>query len=383
MSDVFSDLLVVSVEQALAAPLCTSRLVDMGARVIKIERSVGDFSRGYDDAAKGDSSYFVWTNHGKESVVLDFKDAEGAEILHRLIAKADVFVQNLAPGAMARAGFDSEKLRKLNPELITCDLSGYGEEGAAAKMKAYDFLVQAESGMVAVSGAPEAIGRIGVSICDIGAGMTAHAAIVEALLYRERTGKGYGITVSLFGVASEWMNVPLMQHDFGKGAPQRVGLMHPTIQPYGAFAVEDGSLVIIAIQNEREWGRFCDQVLGEPDLAIDSRFASNNARVKNVDDLHQVISRVTKCLSREELIEQLRLADIAFGSVNSVAQLSTHSALQRVTVKTSNGKTVTMAAPPIRRSIDHDEELPAPPRLGQHTEAVLAEIGGTSEGKSA
>ena len=375
MSNPFSNLLVVSVEQALAAPLCTSRLVDMGARVIKIERAGGDFARGYDAAVDGDSSYFVWTNHGKESVVLDLKSDEDADLMHRLLAKADVFVQNLAPGAMARAGFGSEEMRKKNPQLITCDISGYGDDGPASTLKAYDFLVQAESGLLDVSGAPEDLGRIGVSICDIGAGMTAHAAIIEALLYRERTGEGYGVSVSLFGVASEWMNVPLMQYENGGKAPKRVGLMHPTIQPYAAFKVSDGSQVLIAIQNEREWARFCDNVLEQPCLATDERFNSNNARVENVEALHDIIGSVSSALSRKAFTTRLANADIAYGSINSVAALAGHAGLNRVRVATTKGTEVTMAAPPIIRSIDTDNSLPPPPKLGQHTKSVLGEFG--------
>ncbi len=375
MTNPFSDLLVVSVEQALAAPLCTSRLVDMGARVIKIERAGGDFARGYDAAVHGDSSYFIWTNHGKESVVLDLKSERDAQLTNRLLDKADVFVQNLAPGAMARAGFGSEELRKKNSRLITCDISGYGEDGPASSLKAYDFLVQAESGLVDVSGAPDDLGRIGVSICDIGAGMTAHAAIVEALLYRERTGEGYGVSVSLFGVASEWMNVPLMQYEYGGKAPKRVGLMHPTIQPYAAFKVNDGSQVIIAIQNEREWAQFCDKVLGQSELATDARFNNNNARVENMDALHKIIGGVTEGLSRDEFIQALSEAGIAYGAVNSVAALAEHPGLNRVRVATTKGTEVTMAAPPIRRSINASESLPPPPTLGQHTERVFDEFG--------
>lgn len=374
MSRPFSDLLVVSVEQALAAPLCTSRLVDMGARVIKIERAGGDFARGYDSAVDGDSSYFVWTNHGKESVVLDLKSEKDAALMRRLLAKADVFVQNLAPGAMARIGFGSEEMRKVNPRLITCDISGYGEDGPASSLKAYDFLVQAESGLVDVSGAPEDLGRIGVSICDIGAGMTAHAAIVEALLYRERTGEGYGVSISLFGVASEWMNVPLMQYEYGGKAPKRVGLMHPTIQPYAAFKVNDGSQVIIAIQNEREFARFCDKVLGQPDLATNARFNSNNARVENVEALHDIIASVSASLSRQAFTGLLAEADIAYGSINSVSALADHAGLDRVRVKTTKGTEVTMAAPPINRSIDSKEVLPAPPKLGQNTASIFEEF---------
>jgi crotonobetainyl-CoA:carnitine CoA-transferase CaiB-like acyl-CoA transferase len=234
----FSDLLVVSVEQALAAPLCTSRLVDMGARVIKIERAEGDFARGYDSAANGDSSYFLWTNHGKESVVLDLKSEKDRKLMRQLIKNADVFVQNLGPGVIEKLGFSSEKMRKANPRLITCDISGYGESGPASDLKAYDLLVQAESGLIDISGGENELGRIGVSVCDIGAGMTAHAAIVEALFYRERTGQGYGVNISLFGVASDWMNVPLIQYNYGGKSPKRVGLMHPTIQPYAAFSLK-------------------------------------------------------------------------------------------------------------------------------------------------
>lgn len=374
MPNPFSDLLVVSVEQALAAPLCTSRLVDMGARVIKIERAAGDFARGYDAAVDGDSSYFVWTNHGKESVVLDLKSDRDAAMMRRLLEKADVYVQNLAAGAMARAGFGSDTLRKRHPRLITCDISGYGDSGPASTLKAYDFLVQAEAGLVDVSGAPDAVGRIGVSICDIGAGMTAHAAIVEALLYRERTGKGYGVSVSLFGVASEWMNVPLMQYEYGGKAPKRVGLMHPTIQPYAAFSVNDGSRVLIAIQNEREWTRFCDKVLDQPGLATDERFDSNNARVRNVDALHNIIGKVAEAHSREVFTARLAEADIAYGSVNSVAQLAAHPGLHRIRVTTTNGSEVTMAAPAIRRTVDTRDRLSPPPRLGEHTERIIEEF---------
>jgi itaconate CoA-transferase len=352
LSNPFSDLLVVSLEQALAAPLCTSRLVDMGARVIKIERAEGDFARGYDSAANGDSSYFLWTNHGKESIVLDLKSEKDLKLMHQLIKKADVFVQNLAPGATKRLGFGSEEIRKQNPKLITCDISGYGETGPASELKAYDFLVQAESGLVDISGGPNELGRIGVSICDIGAGMTAHAAIVEALFYRERTGEGYGVNISLFGVASDWMNVPLLQYKYGGKSPKRVGLMHPSIQPYAAFSVKDGSKVIIAIQNEREWARFCAQVLKQPELA----------------------NSTSNQLSVSEFTNLLTKADIAFGSVNSVSALSNHVGLNLVNVKTTKGDEVTMAAPPINRTIDKNEGLPSPPKLGEHTAKIFKEF---------
>jgi crotonobetainyl-CoA:carnitine CoA-transferase CaiB-like acyl-CoA transferase len=346
----------------------------MGARVIKIERAEGDFARGYDSAANGDSSYFVWTNHGKESIILDLRSEKDSKLMHKLIKKADVFVQNLAPGATKRLGFGSEKMRKENPKLITCDISGYGETGPASELKAYDFLVQAESGLVDISGGPNELGRIGVSICDIGAGMTAHAAIVEALFYRERTGEGYGVNISLFGVASDWMNVPLMQYKYGGKSPKRVGLMHPSIQPYAAFAVKDGSKVIIAIQNEREWARFCAEVLKQPELATNPRFSSNNERVKNVEALHKTINNTSNQLSVSEFTTLLTEADIAFGSVNSVSALSDHIGLNLINVKTTKGDEVTMAAPPINRTIDTNTGLASPPKLGEHTAKIFKEF---------
>ena len=374
MSNPFSDLLVVSVEQALAAPLCTSRLVDMGARVIKIEREEGDFARGYDTAANGDSSYFLWTNRGKESVVLDLKSKKDRTLMRKLIKSADVFVQNLGPGVMKRLGFGSEKMRKSNPRLITCDISGYGESGPASDLKAYDLLVQAESGLIDISGGENELGRIGVSVCDIGAGMTAHAAIVEALFYRERTGQGYGVNISLFGVASDWMNVPLIQYNYGGKSPKRVGLMHPTIQPYAAFSLKGGSKIVIAIQNEREWTRFCSLVLKQPSVATDIRFNSNNARVENVKALHKIINSTSSVLSENEFTGLLKKADIAFGSVNSVAALSNHVGLNRVKVETSKGDEIQIVAPPITRTIDTRNGLPPPPKLGEHTTKVFKEF---------
>ena len=375
MFNPFSDLLVVSVEQALAAPLCTSRLVDMGARVIKIERAEGDFARGYDSAANGDSSYFLWTNHGKESVVLDLKSEKDRKLMRQLIKNADVFVQNLGPGVMKRLGFGSERMRKANPRLITCDISGYGESGPASDLKAYDLLVQAESGLIDISGGENELGRIGVSVCDIGAGVTAHAAIVEALFYRERTGHGYGVNISLFGVASDWMNVPLIQYKYGGKSPKRVGLMHPTIQPYAAFLLKDDSKIVIAIQNEREWARFCSLVLKRPSIATDIRFNSNNARVENVKALHKIINSTSSLLSVNEFTGLLKKADIAYGSVNSIDALANHVGLNLVKVETSKGDDVQIAAPPITRTIDTRNDLPPPPKLGEHTTKVFKEFG--------
>lgn len=366
-------MLVVTVEQAVAAPLCTARLVDAGARVIKIERPEGDFARGYDDAAKGDSSYFIWTNQGKESVVLDFKTKSGAAQLERLLAKADVFVQNLAPGAIERAGFGSDDLRARHPRLVTCDISGYGDSEAMSKMKAYDFLVQAETGLVGISGGPTEMGRIGVSVCDIGAGMTAHAGIMEALMLREREGQGSGVKVSLFDVTAEWMAVPLIHHEHGAGGPTRQGLQHPSIAPYGAFKTNDGSLTIVSIQNEREWGRFCVEVARKPELQLDVRFASNNARVANRDALDLAINDVVSMLTTKEFRDRLLSASIAFGALNSLADLSNHPALRRKTVGTTSGEQLDIPAPPIRRT-GAQAVLQNVPKVGEHTASVLAEF---------
>ena len=366
--------LVIAVEQAVAVPLCTARLADAGARVIKIERPEGDFARGYDRAANGDSSYFVWTNQGKESVVLDFKTPEGAAQLERLIAKADVLVQNLAPGAMERAGFGSEALRERHPRLITCDLTGYGDSEAMRGMKAYDFLVQAESGMVNISGGPGEMGRIGVSICDIGAGVTAHGAIVEALLLRERTGRGAGLALSLFDVAAEWMTVPLIHQDHGDGGPTRQGWRHPSIAPYGSYETGDGSQTIVSIQNGRGWRRFCAEVLNLPGLAEDPRFASNNARVGNRDAMDEEILAVTRSLTAEEFRTRLLRAAIAFGGLNSLEEVSRHPALRRRTVTTSAGRSLDIPAPPVRWSGEEGGQAAKAPAVGEQTEAVLAEL---------
>ncbi len=254
-------LLVVSIEQAVAAPFCSARLVQAGARVIKIEREEGDFARGYDKAAEGESSYFTWLNQGKESLSLDFKSDEGSDLLWRILKKADVLIQNLSPGALSRSGFSTSKLHQLNPKLIICNISGYGMEGDVSKKPAYDLLVQAESGIISVSGAPEALGRIGVSVCDIGAGMTAYSGILEAILKRAINGQGSELSVSLFDVAADWMAVPYIHAEYGFGSPQPVGLKHPSIAPYGAFQCSDGRLVLISIQNEREWERLCKKAL--------------------------------------------------------------------------------------------------------------------------
>jgi len=365
-------LLVVSLEQAVAAPLCSCRLADAGARVIKIERAEGDFARGYDAAVQGESSYFVWLNRGKESVVLDLKAEADKALLHRLIARADVFIQNLVPGAAARAGFDPAELRRRHPRLIACSISGYGDSGPYSRRKAYDLLIQAESGLSSVTGSPEAPGRVGVSLSDIVCGLNAHAAILEALYRRERTGDGAAIAVSLFDATAETMAVPLLHHDYAGRAPQRLGLAHPSIAPYGVFETADGRPLLIAIQNEREWRAFCDAVLRQPELAADPRFASNNDRVANRHALDALIAAAWRRYTSAALVQLLQSAGIAFGAVNDVAALSAHPHLRRRTVATPRGE-ARLPAPP---ALFAGEE-PAPaavPALGQHTPSVRREF---------
>lgn len=366
--------LVVAIEQAVAAPLCTARLAEAGARVIKIERADGDFARGYDTAAKGESSYFIWINQGKESAVLNFKEPEDAALLEAMIAKADVVIQNLAPGALTRAGFGSARLRKDYPGLITCDISGYGESEVMAGMKGYDLLVQAESGLVGISGGPGEVGRIGVSVCDVGTGMTAHAAILEALYRKARTGEGAALKLSLFDMAAEWMTVPLIHSDFGAGAPTRQGLRHPSIAPYGAYRTRDGIDTLVSIQNEREWHRLCSQVFKRPEMATDARYENNSLRVTNRDAMDADILAVVGELTAEEFRDRLLEADIAFAGVNSVEQLSAHRALRRRSVATCEGTRLDLPAPPVQWVEDPVTEAPGTPGIGAHTEALRAEF---------
>ncbi|MBR0671461.1 CaiB/BaiF CoA transferase family protein [Neoroseomonas soli] len=367
-------LLVVSMEQAVAAPYCASRLADAGARVIKIERAEGDFARAYDAVANGQSSYFVWLNRGKESLCLDIKNPDDKALLERLIGKADVFIQNLAPGAMARAGFGSAALREKNPRLITVDISGYGEEGPYASMKAYDLLVQAESGLAYVTGRAEGPGRVGVSACDIACGMNAHAAVLEALIERGMTGKGKGIAVSLFDGMADWMSVPLLQYEGTGRNPPRIGLAHPSICPYGAFETMDGTPVLIAIQNEREWASFCTHFLEEPELPTREGFRVNNERVANRPEVDAHIARVFAALEREECAAKLRKANTAFGFVNDCEGLRRHPALRRVTVETEKGP-IAIGAPAAVLS-DGARDLGPVPSLGQHSAAIRAEFAG-------
>jgi itaconate CoA-transferase len=375
MTKPLDGLLVVSLEQAVAAPYCAARLADAGARVIKVERAEGDFARGYDNAVQGLSSYFVWLNRGKESLVADIKDPADAALLHRLLAKADVFIQNLAPGAAARSGFGSEALRERYERLITVDISGYGETGDYASMKAYDLLVQAESGLAMVTGRPEGPGRVGVSIADVGCGMNAYTGVLEALIERGKTGRGKGLKVSLFDAVADWMNVPLMYFEGTGKAPQRLGLAHPSICPYGAFATKDSALVLISIQNEREWMTFCASFLDEPELPSVPGFESNTIRVANRAAVDARVGQTFAALTRDEAAAKLRAANTAYGFVNDLAALSHHPALRRTPVALPNGGMAEIIAPAVVR-VGETLALGGVPAVGQDSAAIRTEFGG-------
>ena len=337
-ADDLQGLLVISLEQAVAAPYAAGRLADAGARVIKVERPEGDFARGYDQDAKGHSSYFVWLNRGKESVALNLKQAEDLQILKNMISKADIFIQNLMPGALERLGISTADLRAADPRLITCDISGYGSDGPFQQMKAYDFLVQAEVGLAEITGAPEQPGRVGVSICDIAAGMTAHQAILQALYARSRNGQGRGIEVSLFHALADWMNVPYIQSQYGGREIRRPGLHHPTIAPYGAYQCGDGRQLLLSIQNEREWQRLCSDVLGQPDLPTNPKFSSNVNRVANRAELDAILNAVFGADPIDAVAAKLQAAQIAFGRLNGMDEFAKHPQNRFVSVRTSGGE---------------------------------------------
>jgi len=364
-------ILVVSLEQAVAAPYCSNRLAHAGARVIKIEREEGDFARGYDSVVHGESAYFIWLNQGKESLAIDIKEEADAALLQRILTQADVFIQNLAPGAAARAGLASEALRAKYPKLICCDISGYGDQGAYRDMKAYDLLVQCESGMTSITGTPDAPGRIGVSACDITCGQQAYSAILEALIEREHSGEGCILKVSLFDSMAEWLAVPLLHYDYAGVQQRRVGINHATISPYGAYGCADGLDIVIAIQNEREWLRFCRQVLGDESLASDARLKSNQRRVDNRDYVDHLINAVFCKLKRGEVIELLQQAEIAFGRLNDMAGLSIHPQLRRVTIDTPSGEAEVVA---FAVSGSATGDLKKVPTIGEHSELIRKEF---------
>ena len=368
----FDGVLAISVEQAVAAPLCSSRLADAGARVIKVERPEGDFARYYDRVVNGDSAYFVWLNRGKESIVLDIKKPDDLALLRRMIARADVFIQNLAPGAAERAGFGSAALRAAHPRLVTCDISGYGRDGPWRDMKAYDLLVQAETGLCSVTGTAEAPGRVGVSVCDIAAGLNALNGIGQALYARERTGAGSGIEVSLFGGMADWMTVPYLYQVHRGAPPPRAGLDHPTVAPYGAYMAADGRQLLISIQNEREWRALCRDVLERPELADDPRFSSPVARIENRPALEEIVRACFSRRPRAELMDRLRAAKVACGALNDVADFAAHPQLRTITYDAPGGA-ATVVAPPTIRVGEEPEYRPAP-RLGEHSETLRAEF---------
>jgi formyl-CoA transferase len=379
-------LVVVSIEQAVAAPFATRQLADLGARVIKIERpGDGDFARGYDRAVHGQSSYFVWLNRSKESITVDIKAPGGREVLARLVERADVFVSNLAPGAVDRLGLDSATLRAQHDRLITCLISGYGTTGAWASRKAYDLLVQAEAGLMSVTGSADAVARAGISVADIAAGMYAYSGVLTALLQRGATGRGTAVEVSLFEALAEWMSNPAYYAAYGGTAPERVGAQHATIAPYGPFATGDGRETVIAIQNEREWARFCRDVLGDEALAVDPRFITNSDRVAHRAALNARITELLVPYDAVRLTEALDRFGIANGRLNSVSGLVHHEALSSrgrwADVETPGG-VMSALRPPV--DIDGTDPVMGPvPALGEQTESILAEIGYGREGVAA
>jgi crotonobetainyl-CoA:carnitine CoA-transferase CaiB-like acyl-CoA transferase len=374
-------LLVVAVEQAVAAPYASGRLADAGARVIKVERPEGDFARRYDVYVHGESAYFVWLNRGKESVCLDLKRADDRALLDTVIATADVFIQNLAPGVIDRLGFAPDELRRRDPRLITCSISGYGDEGPYRDLKAYDLLVQAESGLSHITGNEAGPARVGVSVCDIAAGMTAFQGILQALIGRGKTGNGRHVAVSLYHALADWMNVPYLQYVYGGHEPKRCGLNHPTIAPYGNYVCGDGKAVLFSIQNEAEWQALCEEVLGRPELADDARFATNPRRVANRPALDAVINQAFSAAPRDAVVERLEKARIAYGRVSTLDDLKRHPQNRTVEVETPAGP-VRMLAP----GMIFDGEMPAlgpVPAVGEHTDAIRAEFGRRASGQAA
>jgi itaconate CoA-transferase len=367
---------VVSLEQAIAAPFASRQLADLGARVIKVERpGVGDFARHYDHRVAGLSSHFVWTNRGKESLTLDIKDQRGMDVLRRLLSEADVFLQNLAPGATARAGLSAHELHETNPGLVVCDISGYGLGGPYESMKAYDLMVQSEAGLLSVTGTPEAVAKVGISVSDIAAGMYAYSSILAALIERGRTGKGTHLDVSMLEAMVEWMGFPLYYAYDGAEAPPRAGAAHATIYPYGPFTARDGVVVMMAIQNEREWRSFCERFLGDDSLATRPEFATGAARNKHREQLQPLIAGRFASMTGEEATTALAEVPVAFARVNTMHEVWQHpqlAARQRWhRLETPNGS-VPALAPPAFTSAPRMDPVPA---LGEHTRTILRELG--------
>jgi itaconate CoA-transferase len=364
-------IMVVALEQAVAAPFCTARLADAGARVIKLERPEGDFCRGYDDVAHGESSYFVWLNRGKESVVIDLTLEKDKALFERLVARADVFIQNLKPGSLARLGYPVEALCARHPRLVACSISGYGEEGEMAHRKAYDLLIQAEAGLASITGGPSEPARVGISVVDIATGATACQAIIEALFQRERSGRGADIRLSMFDTIVDWMAVPFLHAAYGR-EPRRLGLAHPSISPYGVFEARDGKALLISIQNEREWVMLCEKVLDDADFARDPMFSSNVLRVHNRAATDARVQRGFSLSDGATLTRRMTEADIAFAAVNSMTDLLRHPHLRTLSVDTPSGP-VDVPAPAARfgGELRHYGPVPA---LGSDTERIRAEF---------
>lgn len=365
--------LVVALEQAVAAPLASCRLAEAGARVIKVERPEGDFARGYDRYANGVSSYFAWLNRGKESIVLDLREPADRELMERVIAQADVFIQNLSVGATDRLGLGSATLLERHPSLVVCDVTGYGSRGPYAHRKAYDLLVQAESGLLSVSGPPGELGRVGVSVADLSTGLNAALAITQALYRSARSGTGAHLSVSLFDSLADWMTVPYLQFTATGAPPARVGLAHPSIAPYGAFASEEGTPVLISIQSDREWAVLCGAVLQRDDLVDDPRFATNPARVEHRHLTDAIVAEAFSQLAVDELVELLTRSRIAFGVLNDVAGLAAHPQLRLAEVAHELGA-VTLPAPPVHT--DWPQVGPAP-SLDEHGDRIRREFAAT------
>src|ERR687894_466945 len=369
---------VVSLEQAVAAPFATRQLADLGARVIKVERpGVGDFARGYDETVMGMSSHFVWLNRSKESLALDLRQDEAKEILRRLVARADVFVQNLAPGAAGRLGFGAEGLREEHPRLMYCSISGYGEDGPYTQKKAYDLLVQCEAGLVSITGTPETPSKVGISAADIAAGMYAYSGILSALLRRERTGEGATLEVSMLEALGEWMGFPAYFAGYGGEEPKRSGASHAAIAPYGPFQTGDGKVVFLSIQNEREWARFCEEVLERPEMAQDGRFGTNSERVENVEELREAIEGAFEKLSADEAIERLEAAKIANARLRTVEEFIEHPQLRARDrwreVGSPTGPLRALLPPVTMRGVE--SAMKPIPEVGEHTDAILYELG--------
>ena len=361
-------LLVIALEHAVAGPYCSRLLAEAGARVIKLERAEGDFARAYDKVVKGDSAYFVWLNGGKESIVVDLNTDADQMLLSNLLKRADVFMQNLRPGAVDRLGFGYPAVREINQNIVMCSISGYGQGGEYAQMKAYDTLIQAESGLCSITGLPGQPCKVGTSIVDTATGLTAYGEILKALIRRGRDGHGAHVELSLFEVMAEWMAVPLSSYEYGDKLPSGSGFDHSHIAPCSAYETADG-LIIIVIQNEREWTRLCRDVLEAPELADDERYKDNVLRLQHKDALRFDIEAYFKRFSRAEMAAKLHQGGIAFGNINDMSDLQSHPALKRKTIETS-GNEVSL----VRRIGDATESPPHVPNLDEHGPAIRAEF---------